>query len=316
MLRRVLAISAAAHVLAIACIMHMRATPMAVPPAPVPADDVTLDLDEVVAIAPVEPVTDAPRAAVIERSAPARELVPAPAATHEFEAPPDTAPYASNGTIIVFAPNIGLGAPNAANPFLGRNALPPVATGSAPASSVDAFYVPENKRAEQSVKDALRAHDQSVGLGVEGPVLHALEDATHAGFAPDHGTATFMAVIDEHGLVIDLKVLGTHDRGWDDVRARAVKSLATAKIDLRGVKRAELKIEVTSDIKMASGSDPKKKVVPTGKPQATPIITAAPGSPSGADTVQTYEVAQFDETDLAGKPQKVVHAKLVVLVTR
>lgn len=247
------------------------------------------------------------------------EVAPAPPG---FDTPPDTAPYASNGTIIVFAPNIGLGG---ANPFLVNGVDAGSGSGHRPSSvaSVDPMYVPPEKRAEQAMKDALRARDQRIGLGLEGPVVHALEDATHAGFAPDRGNATFLAVIDERGLVIDLKVISSTAsgangaRGWEDVRQRAVRSLATAKIDMRGVKRAELKIAVESEVLLPSGNKPDgPKIHNDVKPNPIIIQSNAPPSPGNADAVAAAEVAQFDVTDVGAKKQRVVHAKLVLITTR
>ena len=118
-------------------------------------------------------------------------------------------------------------------------------------------------------------------------MLTALEAATHAGFSPDRGTATFVAVIDERGVVIDLKLLSSTtsskagERGWEDVRQRAVRTLASAKIDMRGVKRAELQIAVESTVKLPSGNDPKAPPIqPTMKKSVTKIETNAPGSPA------------------------------------
>lgn len=252
-----------------------------------------------------------------------RETAPVPSG---LDAPPDTAPYASNGTILVFSPSIGLG--GGPNPFLVRGAgVTGGGDGGAGApggvASADPMYVPLEKRAEQSVKDALRARDQNIGLGLEGPVVHALEDATHAGFSPERGTATFLAVVDERGLVIDLKILSSTAssangaRGWEDVRQRAVRSLARAKIDMRGVKRAELKIAVESEVLLPSGNRPNGPKVHSD-PKRTPmkVETNAPPSPGGSDVVVGAEVAQFDVADVGAKGQRVVHAKLVLITTR
>jgi len=153
-------------------------------------------------------------------------------------------------------------------------------------------------------------------------VLTALEAATHAGFSPDRGTATFVAVIDERGVVIDLKLLSSTtsskagERGWEDVRQRAVRTLASAKIDMRGVKRAELQIAVESTVKLPSGNDPKAPPIqPTMKKSVTKIETNAPGSPGGSDVVQTATVAEFDVTDIGARASRVVHAKLVSIKT-
>lgn len=321
-MKRVLFLSALAHLAIFAWVYRPRAPetrPIVEPEEPA----LEIEMEAVSAPSPA-PVSTGETAAIMvapqRPSAPGRaETAPAPSG---FDTPPETAPYASNGTIIVFAPNIGVGGPN---PFLvnGVDAGTGAGRGIGPSASVDPMYIAPEKRAEQAVKDALRARDQSLGLGLEGPVVHALEDATQAGFAPERGNATFLAVIDERGLVIDLKILSSNAsgaagaRGWEDVRQRAVRSLATAKIDLRGVKRAELKIAVESEVLLPSGNKPDgPKIHDDVKPKPMKVETNAPPSPGGADAVAGAEVAQFDVTDIGAKKQRVVHAKLVLITTR
>jgi hypothetical protein len=319
-MRRVVLISALVHLAAF--VWLARTPPPVLKPPSVEAihDEVTIEMETEPAPTAVPAARgDAVAIAVArERSAPGHvETAPIPSGA---DAPVEAAPYASNGTIIVFAPNIGVGGPN---PFLLNGVDGGRGASAGATASADPMYVPLEKRAEQSVKDALRARDQSIGLGLEGPVVHALEDATHAGFAPERGTATFVAVIDERGLVVDLKILSSTAsssngaRGWEDVRQRAVKSLATAKIDMRGVKRAELKIAVESEVLLPSGNKPDgPKIHNDVKPTPMKVETNAPPSPGGADVVAGAEVAQFDVTDVGAKKQRVVHAKLVLITTR
>lgn len=320
-MKRVLVVSALAHV---AIFAWLARAPMPAPALPIvesKIDEVTIEME--METPPPRSVATAAGEAVAIAVAPPRavpgpiEATPIPSGV---DAPPDTAPYAESGTILVFAPNIGVGG---ANPFLvsGVDSAAPGAPGGV--ASADPMYVPLEKRAEQSVKDALRARDQSVGLGLEGPVVHALEDATHAGFAPDRGTATFLAVLDERGLVIDLKILSSTAssssgaRGWEDVRRRAVKSLARAKIDMRGVKRAELKIAVESEVLLPSGNKPEgPKIHSDPKPATMKVETNAPPSPGNADVVAGAQLAEFDVTDIGAKKQRVVHTKLLLLTTR
>lgn len=330
-MKRLLVVSAFAHIAIFA--MLMRSRPVAPAPAPVAIeshDEITIEMESVTAPVPTSAAAESVAiAAVVPRGVQAAPIESAPIPSG-IDAPPDTAPYASNGTIIVFAPNVGIGGKN---PFLingvdaggGNGRTPGGVARVGEIAGGDPMYVPLEKRAEQSIKDALRAKDQNIGLGLEGPVVHALEDATHAGFAPDRGNATFVAVIDERGLVIDLKILSSNAstangaRGWEEVRQRAVKSLATAKIDMRGVKRAELKIAVESEVLLPSGSKPEDSPLkPTGTPvkNGIKVETAAPGSPSGADVAAGVEVLKFDVADIGAKKQRVVHAKLVLMTTR
>lgn len=322
-MKRVLLISVFAHLAVFAWVARTRVS-VAPPAPPVEAvkDEVTIEMESEVPTPAPSVTGETVAIAVVQQRPPPGPVETAPIPSG-LDAPPDTAPYASNGTIIVFAPNIGLGG---ANPFLVNGVDAGSGNGTSragSAASIDPMYIPPEKRAEQAVKDALRARDQSIGLGLEGPVVHALEAATHAGFSPEHGNATFLAVIDERGLVIDLKIVSSNAsgaagaRGWEDVRQRAVKSLATAKIDMRGVKRAELKIAVESDVLLPSGNKPDgPKIHNDIKPKAMTVETNAPPSPGGADAVAGAEVAQFDVTDIGAKGQRVVHAKLVLITTR
>lgn len=328
-IKRVLVVSGLVHLAIFAALLRVRPAPA--PPvivAPPVTEEVTIEMEPEALPAPAAaPPSETVAMAIATRP---RESGPheAPPSAPSAEPPPDTAPYAKSSTMIVFAPNLAImgGGSGAKNPFL-TNGFDAGAAGDGEARTVasadaSSMGVPLNKRAEQAVKDGLRARDQSIGLGLEGPVVHALEDATHSGFSPDRGNATFVAVIDERGIVIDLKLLASNAtgsegaRGWEAVRQSAVKSLATAKIDMRGVKRAELKIEVESKVLLASGNKPEDfPIKPVAKPSSTGVSlqTAAPGPANGA---LGGTVAEFDVTDFHRKAGRVVHARLVLMTTR
>lgn len=326
-IKRVLVASVLVHLAVFAAFSRVR-PPASAPLAVEAPDPIEVDWPPSEPETPSLPMPE-PVAIVVAPRPHGPELPPseAPAPVSSAEPPPDTTPYAANRTMIVFAPSVGImgGASGARNPFLTNGADAGSAGAGDPArtvASADGMSVPLNKRAEQAVKDGLRARDQSIGLGLEGPVVHALEDATHSGFAPERGNATFVAVIDERGIVIDLKLLASNAtgtdgaRGWEAVRQNAVKSLATAKIDMRGVKRAELKIEVESKVLLASGNKPEDfPIKPVAKPSQTGVVlqTAAPGPANGA---LGGTVAEFDITDLHRKAGRVVHARLVLMTTR
>ena len=325
-MRRVLVASAIAHIAIFAVVARVEPRPVE-PPAPPTyepiegAIELVPDLDRVPeptpTAAPPQPAFATAGSDGGSAATPRVEPAPAQAAVAPVSSA-EPAPYASNGTWIVSPLSLGIAATGDRNPFIGRV---DGGAGGAAASSADPMSVPLHKRAEQAMKDALRARDHAVGLGPEGPVVTALEDAAHAGFSPERGIATFLAVIDERGLVIDLKLMKTNasdksgERGWEDVRQRAVKSLATAKIEMRGVKRAELTIEVESKVVLPDGRDPQKQgpVKPVAEPTAVITRSEAPASPSGADAVAGAKVATFDLSNIGAKVQRVVHAKLVTI---
>ncbi|MBX3231948.1 MAG: hypothetical protein KIT84_12280 [Labilithrix sp.] len=324
MLRRVLVVSALAHVAVFALVRGIEVPVEAVEPAPPTYTPFEVGFDEIItepSTAPAAPAPSAPLAMAVVPGSSGPSTTES-AASSEPAPPSEPAPVASNGTWIVSGLSLGIAAPGQINPFLGRGVLPAGSAetnGAATTATADPMYIPEDKRAEQAVKDALRARDHALGLGPEGPVITALEAATHAGFAPEQGTATFVAVIDERGIVVDLKLTSSSAsgkagaQGWEDVRARAVKSLASAKIQMRGVKRAELTIAVESKVVLPSGNDPKKPITPTAKPTAVVTRSNAPGSPSGADVAAGATVAEFDLTDIGAKKTRTVHAKLVLM---
>ncbi|MBX3215830.1 MAG: hypothetical protein KF850_27575, partial [Labilithrix sp.] len=141
-------------------------------------------------------------------------------ATHAAGAPSGSA--APIALVYPLSPSLGL-AGSGPNPFAGagaREGAPgdkrrPSATPEAPTASE------AKRRAEQALKDGVRARDVDLGLGPEGPVLRALEDATYADVAPERGGATFLAVVDARGLVVDLRLLSSTGppRDWAGTRA-------------------------------------------------------------------------------------------------
>ena len=264
-------------------------------------------------IAPVENLARGGSTPRSERSATPAE---APEATSPGETP---SPVGSSSPVMLFAPApavIGL-AGDGPNPFAGPSG--PVhaeAPGTFRTAAPDAPSSAEAKRnVEQSLKSAMRARDADVGLGPEGPVLRALQDAAYGGLAPDRGNAMFVAVVDSAGLVVDVRLLSASGDGdWNDVRKRAVRALAGTKLALRGAKGAELKIAVDSDVRLPSGNRADERVRPSFSAGHVDLPDHAPsgGAASGA---QTYTVGSFDVTDFQAKARRVVHARLVSLTT-
>ena len=205
----------------------------------------------------------------------------------------------SAAPVMLFAPPpsaLGI-AGSGPNPFAGSagsagsagRAERPV-PGNFHSAAPDAPTPAEAKRVvEKSMKDAMRAQDVAAGLGPEGPVLRALQDATYGGLAPEQGTAVFLAVVDASGSVLDLRLIASNgaEAGWSDTRERAMQALKGKKPSLRGGGAAELRIAVVSDVRLPSGN--------------TPGAPVRPGLTSG----------MFDVTDMSAKPRRIVHARLV-----
>lgn len=105
---------------------------------------------------------------------------------------------------------------------------------------------PPRPGAMDAVREVLHDRDLELGLGPEGPILTALNAATHASRAPLHGSATFEATIDADGHVSALRVIDGADEGWDDARERARVALADRTANLRGRHGAVVRVLVTS----------------------------------------------------------------------
>lgn len=271
--------------------------------APTPSEENAGRSEETGALTATEPLATSD--AVVERPSETRSRSRAetPAAGTSANEPPRSdgsapssdapaTPSDSSPPVTLFMPSataLGMSG-DGPNPFAvaagPRVAEPP--TSSHRSAAPDAPTAIEAKRAiEQSLRDGVRKHDTGIGLGPEGPVLRALRDAAYAGLAPERGSATFRAVVDAGGIVVDVRLLSSNgnERGWSDARARAMRALGGTKLALRGARGAELVIAVDSDVRLPSGSNP--------------------GSPIGT----------FDVTDISAKPVRVVHARLISLTT-
>lgn len=248
--------------------------------------------------------------------------------------PPDTAPRAapddartaaaaagSSAPLALFAPRpIAIGvAGGGPNPFAGAGPREGVTAEAGRRSATpDAPTASEAKRrAEQALRDGLRARDVDVGLGPEGPVLRALEDAAYAGLAPERGSATFLAVVDASGLVVDLRLVSSSGdpRGWSDTRARALRALGGAKLALRGARGAELRIAVASDVRLPSGNRPNDRVRGSFEESKVELPENVPTGGMTTGVTHTRTLSTFDVTDIGAKPRRVVHARLLALTT-
>lgn len=300
-----------------------------VPPR-APLEEVSIDMtadpegspaapDEAPATAPGVASPAPPRVASLARVDSADRASAVPASSEENEATP-----APTGDGVVTVPGrpteLGLGAAGQ-NPFLPK--------------SEAAVALAESKRSiDRALKDPARERERSLGLGPEGPVLTALEDATSRSTAPVRGKAIFVATADENGVFqIELRDAEGSRAGWDDARTIALAALQGKKLRLpAGATRAVMRIQVKSDWKLPSGHDPSPEIslfhipLKKGETKESAKVTILDPIPKLRMTemaidqntkipLPSVQVDLFstnvDPTDIGAKPRRVVHSHLV-----
>jgi hypothetical protein len=158
------------------------------------------------------------------------------------------------------------GAPGALPSLLARGALPDAPPRGARKDLVLRRAGPRGlspAEARQKLQAALRAparrRERELGLGPEGPVLHALGDAISASQAPVRGRAVFLAVADAGGMIVGIDVVECNGErpGWASAAALARLALGSTKLRMPSTaQHAEMRIEVVSDWKLPSLHDP------------------------------------------------------------
>ena len=340
---RALVVAFAAHAALLGALVVM---PVVRHATPVPADEpVAVELAEEPAELPrAEPraddVADDPGLRVendpnVERAAPRVSAAAAPRHVEESTAPTEPAPTAN--LVMPLPPaaiGLDLGGPNR---FAGREAAAGPRGPSEAATPIGRPRTNEESRraAEAALRAPARARDRELGLGPEGPVLAALGEATSASTAPVQGRAVFLAVTDGTGMIVGIDVVdcdGSRD-GWNDAAALARAALKGKKLRLPSTSSgAQMRIEVTSAWKLPSGHDPGVDMtffhVPVKKgegKQSTKVavldpipklevdeLEIAPGVKIPVPSVRVDILAvQGDPADIAAKPRRIVHTKLL-----
>jgi hypothetical protein len=241
---------------------------------------------------------------------------------------------------------IGLGGRNV---FLGG--LPPGVTGSAttePGAVVARAAPPREMGAsgpsralQDGLREALHDRDVAQGLGVGGPVVTAAEASVRESDVPLNAHAILEATADAQGDVITVRILGESAgrADWEDVASRVREALRGRKLRVpSGSGGVVVMLDVTSRWQLASGHDPDVEVAVAGQP----VKPARPESknPVRVDVLKPElkveetepppdlnppvklppqhvkaEVkilgVDFDVTDLAPRPSRVVHARIV-----
>ena len=173
-----------------------------------------------------------------------------------------------------------------------------------------------SSRATALLRDPAGAGERSLGLGPEGPVLRALGDATTASFALMKGRAVFRAIADRTGMIIGIEVVdgdGDGDGGgWANAAELALDALRGKKLRMPSTaKRATMRIEIVSELKMPSGHDPGVDVSILGVPitkgdgrQATQVRILDPLS------MNAFALGG-DPVDIGAKARRVVRSRLL-----
>jgi hypothetical protein len=270
---------------------------------------------------PVEPPAPQPPEAPSKEP----ETAPAPAAArvaaiapgpheHGEEAPPPElappAPSASSFTFNPASPNAAPGLSDEALGLAGRNrflgvaqlAVPggPEAHGEAPAAEGPRNVAPG---VDQSIRDALDAHDHELGFDVGGPIIAVAEELTRPSDTPMNGRAVFEVTIDADGNVGDVRLVDAHDaRGaWESLGAQIGATLRARRIAWRLSKGhgVAVRFEINSRYVLPSGSTP-------GKVVSDPFARAS-GNPE--ELVQAG--GHFDLSDIGARASRNVHARIL-----
>jgi hypothetical protein len=120
------------------------------------------------------------------------------------------------------------------------------------------------RRATDSVRAGLAAHDREVGMSPGGPLLEPTRDAVRSSLVPDFARAVLEFTTDRTGLVVSVRVLdsGSDRRAWDEVADKLAAE--TRKRPLRlppGTSGLAVTMEVESKIIAPSANDPRKGAV-------------------------------------------------------
>src|SRR5439155_23974178 len=109
--------------------------------------------------------------------------------------------------------------------------------------------------------DPLYERDQSLGLGSDGPVIHALESSAQASTAPVNGRAVFDVVVGSDGMVTSLTV-SEGGFAWNGVAKDALDAVRGKKARVPGSAKngVAIKIEVDSRVLLPSGHSPTTAV--------------------------------------------------------
>jgi len=305
----VASVALAAHAVAFASLGAVR--PGSRPLVETPAA-VEIEIDEVPAAAvvvPPVPLAREPSEAPASTSRPPSAGVVAMASSAEA-APTSSSPApARSGEPAPFtlgppplsADALGLGGRNV---FLGKLPDAPSAPSGASAPDGTSNVAPG---AQQSMRDALREHDHSVGLDVGGPLVGATEAVVRSSDTPVDSRAVFEITADASGRITRVRLLDASDArgGWERVASSLAGALRSQHLELRGHAGAIVTLAVDSRWVLPSGNKPGHPIGPT--------TAVDPQTGGGCQTRGSgcSTSTSFDVTDLATKGARQVHARVL-----
>jgi hypothetical protein len=194
---------------------------------------------------------------------------------------------------------------------------------------------------QDGLREALHDRDVARGLGAGGPVVTAAEASVRESDVPLNAHAILEATTDAQGEVLSVRVLGESvgRADWEDVASRVRGALRGRKLRVPpGGGGVVVTVDVTSRWQLASGHDPDVEVSVGGLP-------VKPARPESKDPVRVEVLkpevkveepspppdlnppvklptahaqvgvkllgSDFDVTDLAPRPSRVVHARIL-----
>jgi hypothetical protein len=299
--------------------------------------------------APASPDEPVARVSVATSARVSASDVPAPRAEGVSSDRPDEAlerPFDPTGGQSLTPEAIGLGGRNV---FLGG--LPQGIAGPATsASSITAARAAPrgeggasgpSRALQDGIRDALHDRDVARGLGAGGPVVTAAEASVRESDVPLNAHAILEATTDGQGEVVSVRILGESAgrADWQDVASRVREALRGRKLRVpSGSGGVVVTLDVTSRWQLASGHDPDVEVAVAGQPvkparpesknpvrvdvlkpelkveETEPPPDLSPPvklPPQHAEARIKILGVDFDVTDLAPRPSRVVHARIL-----
>ncbi len=253
--------------------------------------------------APDEARADEPRTATLPKVSVGRAPAAVPAAHADDEGagtPESASPPAPSAS--AFSVRLGSGAAftNEMLGLAGRNRFLGAVPG--PGGVPEVVDEPPHNMApgvDESMREALDAHDHDLGLDVGGPIVAVVEELTRPSDTPMNGRAVFDVVIDAEGEVRDVRVSDASEAraSWETLGAQLGAALRTRRIVLRRKGHGWVaRIEVTSRWVLPSGQA-------AGRVVSGPFVKTSPeGTVSGV---------HFDVSDIGSRPARTVHARVL-----
>jgi hypothetical protein len=193
------------------------------------------------------------------------------------------------------------------------------------------------RRLEKNLAESAMRRDYQRSVGIEGPVVVALNQNAY-GLAPPRSKAVVSVVVESNGRVSAVEVLEVNegmDR-WRQVTSKVLSTLRTKTLRVPPGQRVEMVFEVESKVLMPSGRLPQRGVsvlgVPLGGNDDThePMVKLLhpefgvdkvpmpkPGNPDEDIEVPTLRMGMSvlsvnaDPSDWAAHARQVVHSKLI-----